>query len=416
MSGAGGRASASRLLLACTVVIVAVGAAVIAYARIPTSSGVITACVARGGAVRFVDTEKGQRCRNRERRVRFNQRGRRGARGPRGLPGGRGADGDDGAPGRDAGTIVDGGGGCAAIQAAIDGLPSGGGAVLVRSGAYVCSAPIVIDRDDVVLRGSGPATVLELGDHVNRPVVVLGQTIEVPTTTRRHIQVSDLSIDGNRANQEHQCSTSDCVGSDYLRNNGLSLRHVEDVVVERVSVTSPRSGGLVTELGSRRLTVRDFTVTDSQFDGIAGYQTEDSLFTGLNLHGNAGAGLSFDIDFNRNEVNDSVIEGNADVGVFMRDSSDNLFSDVLVRDSGSFGLFLAEVLNEPAKPASGNTFTGMVVAGSGQDLTRGGYGMNVANDSCVDNLLDGVQFVDNRAGGLLESSPGLVQVGDVITR
>jgi hypothetical protein len=111
-----------------------------------------------------------------------------------------------------------------------------------------------------------------------------------------------------------------------------------------------------------------------------------------------------------------VLDGNHDVGVFMRDSSDNLFSDVLIRDSGSAGLFLAEVLGDPSKPASGNTFTGMVVANSGVDMAKRGEGMLVNDDSCVDNLLDGVQFVGNRVGGLSESSPGLVHVGDVVTR
>jgi hypothetical protein len=245
---------------------------------------------------------------------------------------------------------------------------------------------------------------------------VLGQTIQVPAATRRRIRVSDLTIDGNRAQQDHECSNGPCAGSDFLRNNGLSLRRVEDVVVERVSVTGARSGGLVPELTSRRVTVRDFTVTDSFFDGIAGYETEDSLFTGLHLHDNDGAGLSFDIEFNRNVVSDTVIEGNGDVGVFMRDSSDNLFSDVLIRDSGSHGLFLAQVDADTTKPASGNTFAGMVVAGSGQDPARGGHGMRVNDASCVDNLLAATQFVGNRDGGLSEATPGLVQTTPTITR
>jgi hypothetical protein len=425
-----GRAKRLRLLVAVATALVAVAIAVFAYARIPTSQGVITACVARDGGVRFVDTDRGQRCRRGERRVRFNQRGRRGPRGLPGSPGAAGAQGLEGAqgtagaasaggaagaPGRDAGTIVDGGG-CSAIQSAIDGLPATGGAVLVRPGVFTCGAPIVIDRDHVALRGSGPATVLKLGDHGNRPVIVIGQTIENPTTTRHDVAVSDLSIDGNRAQQDYECSNGACAGGDFLRNNGLSLRRVEDVVVERVSVTGARSGGLVSELGSRRLTVRDFTVADSAFDGLAGYQTEDSLFTGLHLHDNAGAGLSFDIDFNRNVIGDSVLEGNGDVGIFMRDSSDNLFSDLLIRESGSHGLFLAQVDADTTKPASGNTFTGMVVAGSGQDPMRGGHGMRVNDASCVDNLVVSTQFVGNRDGGLSEATPGLVQTSATITR
>jgi len=400
--------------------VVAVVAAISA-ASIPGPGGVITACVARNGAVRFVDTQRGQHCRRGERRVRFNQRGRTGARGPAGLPGTTGApgtpgtNGTPGAPGRDAGTIVDGGD-CGSIQAAIDGLPAAGGSVLVRPGVYTCGASIVIDRNNVALRGSGPATLLQLGAHVNRPVIVVGQTIEAPTTTRRNVVVSDLAIDGNRAQQDHECSNGPCGPGDFLRNNGMSLRRVEDVVVERVSVTGARSGGLVPELTSRRLTIRDFTVTDSAFDGIAAYETEDSLFTGLHLHDNAGAGLSFDIEFNRNVISDSVIEGNGDVGIFMRNSSDNLFSELLIRNSGSYGLFLAQVNADTTKPASGNTFTGMVVADSGQNPMKGGHGMRVNDVSCTNNLVVATQFVGNRDGGLSEASPGLVQTSATITR
>jgi hypothetical protein len=38
--------------------------------------------------------------------------------------------------------------------------------------------------------------------------------------------------------------------------------------------------------GTRRLTVRNYTAFDNQFDGLACYQTEDSHFSHLNLHDN----------------------------------------------------------------------------------------------------------------------------------
>jgi hypothetical protein len=403
--------------------------AALAPAGVRGPDGVITACVKRGGSVRIVDAAR-PRCRRGETRVRFNQRGPKGARGPAGPSGSAGAGGSagaagfaglaglpgaTGAPGADAGTIVTSGD-CGAVQAAIDALPAGGGSVLLRPGVYVCTAPIVIDRDAVTLRGSGPATVLRLGAHVNRPVIVLGQTIAVPAATRRNIRVADLSIDGNRAQQDFECGTGPCTGADFLRNNGLSLRRVEDVSVAGVTVQNAKSGGLVTELGSRRLVVSDFTTSGNEFDGVAGYQTQDSLFTGLHLHGNDGAGLSFDIDFERNVVSDSVIEGNGDVGIFMRDSRDNIFHGVIVRESGNHGMFLAQVGGDPLTAAAGNTFDGLVVAGSGQNAMKGGHGMRVNDASCVDNLVVATQFVANRDGAISQASPGLVTESGTIHR
>lgn len=318
------------------------------------------------------------------------------------------------APAARAGTVVSGRT-CAEIQRAIDALPSSGGEVRLRPTTYTCSASIVIDRDDVTLRGSGSATVLRLADHANRPVLIVGQTIAMPTTARARIHVVDLTIDGNRAQQDFECSGGPCSATDFLRNNGISLRRVEDVLVEHVTVRNARSGGLVPELGSRRVTVRDFTTYGNAFDGIAAYQTEDSLFTGLYLHDNDGAGLSLDIDFNGNVFDGAVLARNNDVGVFMRDSADNLFQGLQIRDSGSFGMFLAQVEADATKPAAGNTFVGLVISRSGRNPAKGGAPIRVNDSSCVNNLVDGAQFVDNREPGISQPFPGLVQeVGTIV--
>ncbi len=80
-----------------------------------------------------------------------------------------------------------------------------------------------------------------------------------------------------------------------------------------MTTRSARSGGLVTELSCRRVTVSDFSSSDSELDGLASYQTEGSRFTGLNLHDNLAAGLSFDIAFNNNMVDNSILTSNATV-------------------------------------------------------------------------------------------------------
>jgi hypothetical protein len=299
---------------------------------------------------------------------------------------------------------------CEDIQAWIDGLRSGGGELLLPPGTFVCNAPIVIDRDDVTLRGHGPATRLRLADGANAPVLVIGGTSAVPPAVRRRIVVADLVIDGNRLAQDYECQGGPCGPEHWLRNNGISLRRVEDVRVERVGVHSARSGGLVSELVCRRLTLRDVTSFDNHFDGVAAYETEDSLFSGLYLHDNLAAGFSFDIAFNGNLVSDVVIAASGSVGVFMRDSRDNLFSNLRVRDSAEHGLFLAQVDGDPSKPAAGNTFEGVLVSGSG------GAGVRVNDASCVDNVLGGAQLVGNAGGGVSEAVPGLLHQHAVMVR
>jgi hypothetical protein len=250
--------------------------------------------------------------------------------------------------------------------------------------------------------------ILRLANGTNAPVLVVGQTSTPPTATRRNIRVSDLFIDGNRENQTVECWGGNCDsgGTTFIRNNGITLRRVTDVQIERVTVARARSGGLVTEKGCRHVTVSDFTSTDNFFDGLAAYETEDSLFSQLHIYDNAFAGISLDIGFNNNIVSNAVLTANRKQGIFMRNSRDNVFQGIQIRDSGEQGIFLAQD-TDVTKPAAGNTFSAIVVSGST------GAGLKVNDQSCVNNLVSASQFIGNQEC-ISEVNSGLVQsVGNV---
>jgi hypothetical protein len=299
---------------------------------------------------------------------------------------------------------------CEAIQNAINVLPPQGGEVFMGPGTFSCTNPVVIDRDNVKLRGSGAGTILRLADGANAPVLIIGQTLNVPTVTRSNITVSDLVIDGNRANQTFECLHGECSASNPLRNNAITLRRVSDVTIERVAVFGARSGGLVSELLCRRLTITNFASSDNHFDGLAGYETEDSVFTKLYLHHNLAAGFSFDIAFNKNLISDTVIADNGKVGIFMRDARDNVFHGLQIRNSGEHGVFLAQVDTDATKPAAGNIFTALMVSASN------GAGVRVNDLSCVNNSIVNSQFVGNSGGCISEASPGLALASANICR
>ena len=88
---------------------------------------------------------------------------------------------------------------CEAIQKTIDKLPAIGGEVIIPAGKYTCSTPIILDRDNIIVRGEGAATLLRVADGANIPVFVMGQATHPPKITRRYIQVKNLHIDGNFA-------------------------------------------------------------------------------------------------------------------------------------------------------------------------------------------------------------------------
>lgn len=299
---------------------------------------------------------------------------------------------------------------CDAIQKALNQLPAEGGELRLLAGIYNCTRPIVIDKNNVRLRGSGPATVLRLADNINAPVIIMGLAEGVPSRSTHHVRVSDLMIDGNRANQTAECMGGPCSIEFPLRNNGISVRRCVDCTVQSVTVYGARSGGIVTELGSRRLTIRDYTSYDNEFDGLAGYETEDSTFSGIHLYGNEAAGISTDIKFNNNKFYDVTLVDNKTVGIFMRDSLDNSFTNLHIRNSIQHGIFLAQVDTDPGTAATGNTFTGVVISNSG------GMGVLVNDASCINNMMVGAQFIDNHQGCIGEATAGLVENVGAICR
>jgi hypothetical protein len=294
------------------------------------------------------------------------------------------------------------------IQRALDGLPEGGEVVL-GPGTYEVHQPIILKHDHQTLRGSGLTTVLRLANNANCPVVILGSPITLPQGTTAHLRLADLVIDGNRLNQQAELWRTATDGS-LLNNNGIDVWDVNDSTVEGVVCRSCRSGGLVTAT-TRRLNVRDFTAYDNQFDGLACYLTEDCHFSGLHLHDNLGAGISVDLAFNHNFIDDAVLTGN-DLGVFMRDSRDNSFKRLTISKSHSNGVFMAQTaaptangwILRPGTECTGNNFEGLKITNCG------GEAFLVNDNSCKDNMIGDARFQDNRNSDLTLPSDKLVSV------
>jgi Periplasmic copper-binding protein (NosD) len=278
------------------------------------------------------------------------------------------------------------------IQAALDQL-TGGGDVVLPSGTYEIRHPIVLRHDHQTLRGSGPSTVLYLADRANCPVVILGAPGIAPQHPTAHLVLEDLMIDGNRKNQAVELWHTAVDGS-QLNNNGINVWKVADALVEHVVCCRCRSGGLVTSSGTRRLTVKDFTAFDNQYDGLACYLTEESSFTKLFLHDNLAAGISLDLAFNHNIIDEALLQGN-DLGVFMRDSRENSFQNVTILKSRHHGVFIAQtVVNTPTgreiTPGTecvGNKFTDLQIA------ECGGKDVVINDESCTNNVISEVRYV-----------------------
>jgi len=298
----------------------------------------------------------------------------------------------------------------AEIQQALDTLPESGGEVVLPPGVFKVCQPIVLQRDHQTLRGSGETTVLRLTDGANCPVVIMGEPVNNPQQMVQDLHLSDLFIDGNRYHQQRELWRLSGDGSE-IRNNGITVQNVSDSTVERVICARCRSGGLVTTLGVRRLTVRELTAFDNEFDGLACYETENCLFTELNLHDNLGAGISLDLAFNGNVISNAVLVAN-DLGIFMRESCYNRFYNISIRNSHHYGVFMAhaeQLTGRVWRPVPGtecvhNAFTNLIASNCGSAAFR------VNNTTCTNNIIIGAKFHNDVQGGLSLVHPGLVIV------
>ncbi len=302
------------------------------------------------------------------------------------------------------------GGGGEAIAKALAALPARGGRIFLEAGTYVVERPLVLDRDHVELSGAGEGTVLVLGDGAECPLVVIGPLETPPERKVRGIALRHLVLDGNRQQQGSECHGGPCDqgGLSFIRNNALTIRSAEDIRVEHVTTRAARSGGLVLEKHSRRIHVSDFTSYGNHFDGLAAYETEESFFTRLDLHGNDAAGISIDLRFNRNIISHARLEGNGSQGIFMRDSNFNNFNHLTVSGNGAQGIFVAQADGHGNTPCIGNIFSDLAVRGSR------GVGLRINDISCIANVLANSSFSGNGEGGVSEVSEKLIAQQNVL--
>jgi parallel beta-helix repeat protein len=293
-----------------------------------------------------------------------------------------------------------------AIHAALAALPAAGGVVELGPGTFRITQPIILDRSDLELRGQGQETRLELAAQANCPVVVIGNISTPPEWLVRRAVVRSLFIDGNRTEQRFECWGGLCdeQGRTALRNNGITIRGAEDVLVEDVVICRARSGGVVLEKLCRRVRLHRVEAYDNEFDGVAAYETEDSEFSGLNLHHNRSAGFSFDWRFNRNRITDSKAEDNGSQGIFMRDSNGNLFERLLLRNNGEQGLFMAETRELPGTACRYNRFSEVTITGNRTQ------GIRINDASCNPNTLADSLVKDNRLEDISLAEPGQLEV------
>ncbi len=300
------------------------------------------------------------------------------------------------------------------INRALRRLPERGGRVTLGQGVFETREPVVIDRDNVELRGSGKLTVLRLSDKADCPVLIIGP-ISTPPKPVFQVRLKHLVIDGNRRNQsperekEWWGGVTEAGGVSQIRTSALVIRGAQQLKVEGITTRNARNVGLVLEKGCRQVYLTDIESHDNQLDGLASYETEESYFYDLKLHSNQAAGMSLDKDFHHNVVRNAIIRNNGSQGVFMRDSNDNDFKRLEINRNGAQGIFIAQADNDDATRCTNNVFSDVTV------MENRGVGLRLNDASCIENMVRNSLFRGNEPGNFSQPKEGAVTLTKVQT-
>ncbi len=296
---------------------------------------------------------------------------------------------------------------CGDLRAYIEGMQPHE-ELVVAPQTFTCEEPPNPSADGLRIDFGGSR--LRVADNALRPGIVIGDLETPPKQRHKNITILNLEVDGNGAHQEFECwgGPCDAANPDPLRqerSNGVSVNGCDGCTLTNLKVTSARSGGMVV-VSSDDLLVDGFEAEQSCFDGLAGYETRDSLFRNISVHDNDYSGFSFDDDFSDNRFEDFRVQGNHDQGLFIRDASGNRFVRGLFEGNAKNGVYLdQDNRNIATTCATDTSLEGVTVRGNGQ------YGAWL-DFACRGNGFTGSTIEDNRAGCLGGREAALIDSTD----
>jgi hypothetical protein len=209
-------------------------------------------------------------------------------------------------------------------------LQENGGTIYIKAGTYILSKSIHVNFSNVTITGE-QGTLIKLDDNINQPVFLLGSEEIIPETAIQNIQIMNLEIDGNKDNQN---SEYDATRYDAIRNNGIDVRMVSKLWVSNVDIHNTISGGIVISWHSSHVFITNSSFHYNRFDGIALYTSENIQVNNFSCYANEAAGLSLDNQLKEVIFSNGIIEDNLKPGIFVRDSEDISFFNLIIKNNG----------------------------------------------------------------------------------
>lgn len=304
-----------------------------------------------------------------------------------------------------------------AIQAAIDSLPSTGGAVYFPSGVYHVSG-IYIDgtsgsKTGVTLYGDGRGSEVFLITGSN------GENV-IAANSGTDFTIRNLTINGNVAGNPIPGSPTD---PDYEKWNGIRMAGVERALITECLIVNCGFGGILpgaanlTDSPSQQIIMSNNIMRDNSFGIGAMYQNANIIENNV-IVANLTYGMVVDQFSSQCVIAGNTVIGNGNNGIFGYRVDRCTFSGNVCRSNSGVGLVIdnGSVDNTIIGNACGdNTNSGIKVIGGAYNNTvsgntcdnNGQYGINV--DGSGNNVIVGNTVRENTYSGIgIVSSPNTV--------
>jgi parallel beta-helix repeat protein len=288
------------------------------------------------------------------------------------------------------------------INNAIAALPASGGIVYLLEGTYVVNGSVSV-TSNVTLSGSGRSTIVQLTNSHNVNINIIN--VANPSN---NVKITNLYIDGNRANQTSGTAMRGISSTNAGSGSGSSA--VPGVMIDSVYVVNARNDGIYLNSATNS-SITNSTATNNGSSGIWASSLINSQITNSKTQGNTGSGLelygSASVDnvvannvsdsngsrgirvwggVGQTTINDNAVTNNSGSGINISNGSDgNTISNNIV-DGNSTGI---DVSTSDTNVIEGNIVTnntswGLYVVGS--DYTQ------IVNNTVRSNGLSGIYF------------------------
>ena len=353
--------------------------------------------------------------------------------------------------------VAKSGGDYTSIQAALD---NGEKNIFIKKGTYEISSPITIMSSGVTIKGeSHTNTIIKLANGANCHGIVIGDGY----TNLYDIIIEDIQIDGNKVNNTgslygiylygaapsqtteiFDSTIRNCVIKDFTEI-GIATSYVENILISDNLITGNPYGLWLANDKSDRIIgniIRDntttglyladvkwVTVSANNIKNNTSYEIyitggEQNTISGNSLGGPGNATAIYATSCSDITITGNQIFGSTTNGIHIDGSAGNVVSGNTLDTVayGNYGIYLQSSHENIVIGNHVRLFThGIFLASADKNIILGnrardnnGYGINISDTTCDDNLIVKNYLQDNIVGAINDAGTGTILVASTV--